>query len=161
MTQFVAHFDTVCDYTLRFTITHTHTPTRTHTRVMSSLLLLGSGFQWWMFPYLWGSKFSLASANSNSSQQLNPSSSRTDFNSESKSCYDWRSLGQYVLVWSTRLEPKTRFLLLSDTCGFVDVGCLLCWEDGSVIYNCCWPSLGQSFSGPSPVGLIIFYSLRF
>jgi hypothetical protein len=29
-------------------------------------------------------------------------------------------------------------------------------------FNCCWPSPMQSFSGPSPAGLItIFYSLRF
>jgi hypothetical protein len=35
-------------------------------------------------------------------------------------------------------------------------------EDGSVVYNCCWPSPAQSFSGPSPAGLmIIFYCLRF
>jgi hypothetical protein len=34
-------------------------------------------------------------------------------------------------------------------------------EDGSVVYNCCWPSPTQSFSGPSPVGcVIIFYCLR-
>jgi hypothetical protein len=38
---------------------------------------------------------------------------------------------------------------------------LLWKEDGSVIYNCCWSSPAQSFSGPSPAGLmIIFYSLR-
>jgi hypothetical protein len=35
-------------------------------------------------------------------------------------------------------------------------------EDGSVVYNCCWPSPAQSFSDPSPVGLmIVFYCLRF
>jgi hypothetical protein len=35
-------------------------------------------------------------------------------------------------------------------------------EDGSVIYNCCWPSPAQLFSGPSPVRLMTtFYSLRF
>jgi hypothetical protein len=35
-------------------------------------------------------------------------------------------------------------------------------EDGSVVYNCCWPSPAQSFSVPSPVGLVtIFYCLRF
>jgi hypothetical protein len=33
---------------------------------------------------------------------------------------------------------------------------------GSVVYNCCWPSPAQSFSGPSLVGLVtIFYCLRF
>jgi hypothetical protein len=40
MTWFIAHFDTVHDYTLQFTITHTLLPT-----VTSSLPLLGSSFQ--------------------------------------------------------------------------------------------------------------------
>jgi hypothetical protein len=54
-----------------------------------------------------------------------------------------------------------RFLLLSDSCGFVDVGRYLWREDGSVVYNCSWPSPAQSFSGPSPMGLvIIFYCFR-
>jgi hypothetical protein len=44
---------------------------------------------------------------------------------------------------------------------FVDVGRSLWREDGSVVYNCCWPSPAQS-SGASPAGLItIFYCLRF
>jgi hypothetical protein len=35
-------------------------------------------------------------------------------------------------------------------------------EYGSVVYNCCWASPAQSFSGPSPVELAtIFYCLRF
>jgi hypothetical protein len=34
-------------------------------------------------------------------------------------------------------------------------------QDGSVIYNCCWPSPAQSFSGRSPARLIKFYCLRF
>jgi hypothetical protein len=41
--------------------------------------------------------------------------------SESKLCYDRRSVGQSVLVPITQLGPKTRFLLLSDSYGFVDV----------------------------------------
>jgi hypothetical protein len=35
-------------------------------------------------------------------------------------------------------------------------------ENGSAIYNCGWASPAQSFSGPSPRGLVtIFYCLRF
>jgi hypothetical protein len=34
-----------------------------------------------------------------------------------------------------RLGPKTRFLLLSDSCGFVDMGCPLWREEGSIIYR--------------------------
>jgi hypothetical protein len=57
---------------------------------------------------------------------------------------------------------QDQFLWLSDTCGFVDVRRPLWREDGLVVYNCCWSSLGQSFSGPRPEGLMtIFYCLRF
>jgi hypothetical protein len=55
-----------------------------------------------------------------------------------------------------------QILLLSDSSGFIDVGRSPLREDGSVVYNCCWPSPAQSFSGPSPMGLAtIFYCLRF
>jgi hypothetical protein len=36
--------------------------------------------------------------------------------------YDWRSIGQSFLVSVTHLGLTTRILLLSDICGFVDVG---------------------------------------
>jgi hypothetical protein len=58
----------------------------------------------------------------------------------------------------------TGFLLLSDSWGFVDVGRPLWREDGSVVYNSCWPSPAQSFLVPSHVGLaniLVFYCLRF
>jgi hypothetical protein len=77
-------------------------------------------------------------------------------------CYDRRSIDQFVLEKSTHLGLMSRFLLLSDDCGFVDVGCFLWREDKSVVYNCCWLSPAQSFSGLSPMGLVtIFYCLRF
>jgi hypothetical protein len=63
---------------------------------------------------------------------------------------------------STHLEPKTRFLLLPDSCGFADVRRHLWREDGSALYNCCWSSPVQSFSDPRPSGLMTtFYCLRF
>jgi hypothetical protein len=40
----------------------------------------------------------------------------------SKLCYDRWSIGQSVLVSSTHVGLMTRILLLSDICGFVDVG---------------------------------------
>jgi hypothetical protein len=74
----------------------------------------------------------------------------------------WPLVDQSVLVSSARSGPKTRFVLLWDICGSVDVERPLWWEKESVVYNCCWPSPAQSFSGPSPAGLItIFYCLRF
>jgi hypothetical protein len=46
--------------------------------------------------------------------------------------------------------------------GWLILGALSDERTGSVVYNSCWPSPGQSFSGPSPVGLVaIFYCLRF
>jgi hypothetical protein len=53
------------------------------------------------------------------------------------------------------LGHKTRFLLLSDCCLFVDVGHPLLHEGRSAIYNCCWPSITESFSDMSPTGLTI------
>jgi hypothetical protein len=36
------------------------------------------------------------------------------------------------------------------------------WEDRSVVYNCCWSSPSQSFSGLTSVGLVTtFYCLKF
>jgi hypothetical protein len=42
--------------------------------------------------------------------------------SQSKLCYDRRSAGQSVLEQSTHLGLTTRSCLLSDSCGFVDLG---------------------------------------
>jgi hypothetical protein len=75
--------------------------------------------------------------------------------SKSKLCYDWRSAGQSVLEKSTHLGLTTRSWLLSDSCGFVDLGRPLWREDGSVVCNCYWSSPAQSFLGPSPVGLVV------
>jgi hypothetical protein len=68
--------------------------------------------------------------------------------SKSKLCYDRRSVTQSVLVSSPELGPKTRFLLLSDSCGFPDVGRPLWREDECVVYNFCWASPTQSYLPP-------------
>jgi hypothetical protein len=73
--------------------------------------------------------------------------------------YDRRSVGQSVLVSSTHLGLTIGLSLLSDSCGFVDVGRSLWREDGSLVYNCCWPSPAQLFSGPSPVRLVTMFLL--
>jgi hypothetical protein len=63
---------------------------------------------------------------------------------------------------SPHLGTKTRFLLLSDNCMFVNVGSPLWQDDGSVVYNRCWPSPALSFSGSSPAELrTAHYCLRF
>jgi hypothetical protein len=79
MTGFIAHFDTARDYTLQITITHTLVST-----VISLLPLLGNSFQRRLslssrFPYCLRPQ--LSASNSNSSQQLNPSSSITNCSS--------------------------------------------------------------------------------
>jgi hypothetical protein len=56
-----------------------------------------------------------------------------------------------------RQVPTTRFFLLSDRCGFGDVGRPHWQEDESIVYICCWPSPAQPLRGSSP----IFYCLRF
>jgi hypothetical protein len=72
------------------------------------------------------------------------------------------SVGQSVLVSSTHLGLTTRFLLLSDSCRFVDVGRSLWQENASAVYNYCWYSVAQSFLGLSPTGIVtIFYCLSF
>jgi hypothetical protein len=62
---------------------------------------------------------------------------RTRSKSESELYYDGRSVGQSVLVSSPHLGLMTKFLLLLDSCGFVDMVRSLWREDGSVDYNCC------------------------
>jgi hypothetical protein len=72
------------------------------------------------------------------------------------------TVNQSFLVSNPHLGPKTRFLLLLDSCGFVDMGHPLWQEDRSAVYNCWWPSPGPSFTGPSPAGSVtILYCLRF
>jgi hypothetical protein len=68
----------------------------------------------------------------------------------------------WLFCLGINLGITTRFLLLSDSWGFVDVGRSLWREDGSVVHYCSWPSPAQLFSGSNPVGLVtIFYCFRF
>jgi hypothetical protein len=57
---------------------------------------------------------------------------------------------QVCLGVKPHLGPKTSFLLLSDSCGFVDMNHLLRRQDRSVIYNCWWHSLALWIQGSSP-----------
>jgi hypothetical protein len=73
-----------------------------------------------------------------------------------------RLVGQSVFVSSTHLGLTNRFLLLSDSCGFLDVGRSLWRENVSAVYNCCCTSPAQSFLSGSLEGLVtISYCLRF
>jgi hypothetical protein len=76
--------------------------------------------------------------------------------------YDRRSVGQSVLVSSPIWGPRPHFYYCQTVAGLLMWGAPPWREDGSVVYNCCWSSPVQSFSAPSPAGLMtIFYCLRF
>jgi hypothetical protein len=119
MTGFIGLFDTACDYTFQFTITHRlvlwvcyclHWP------------LLGSGFQRRTFPFPWvpnGSQPQLPSSNSNNSQRLSPSSSHQATNYAT----EWPISSQSHIATDSKsvclgAEPHlgfiTRYLLLFD-----------------------------------------------
>jgi hypothetical protein len=102
-----------------------------------------------------------------SSQSSSSTISRDSVNSDSQSVSQSyiTTDGQSVsLSWNKApiWDLTTRFLLLSDNCWFVYVGRSLWREDGSVVYSCSWPLPAQTFSGPTPMGLVtIIYCLRF
>jgi hypothetical protein len=59
----------------------------------------------------------------------------------------------------SHLELKTTFLLLPDSCKFVDVGRPLWREDGSVFCICCWPSAAQLFSVRVPRDSLPYFTV--
>jgi hypothetical protein len=81
--------------------------------------------------------------------------------SESELLYDWRfTANQFVWVTSP-LRLTTIIVFPTEHLRSVPVQHPLWRKDGSVVYNYCWLSLAQSFSGPSPAGLMItFYCHR-
>jgi hypothetical protein len=81
--------------------------------------------------------------------------------SKSELFYDRRSVGQFVSVSSPVWGPRSDFCYCH-TFAILLMGHSLWREDGSIVYNFCWSSSAQSFSGPSPAGLMtVFYCLRF
>jgi hypothetical protein len=76
--------------------------------------------------------------------------------------YDGRFTAiQFLATSTSRLTISNFFSNLTLTV-IVLMLHLLSQEDGFVVYNCCWPSPAQLFSGPSPASLMTtFYCLRF
>jgi hypothetical protein len=64
-----------------------------------------------------------------------------------------------VSVPSTINGPKIRFLLLSDSCGFFDVGAPSLTIGRSVFYDCCWAPRTQSLQGPNSWEFLIKFTL--
>jgi hypothetical protein len=70
----------------------------------------------------------------------------------------WQTVSQPVFPGvKTLLWSKTRFLFPSCNFGFFDFGHSLWREDGSVVYNCCWPSPAQTAQKPplSTISLLL------
>jgi hypothetical protein len=91
-------------------------------------------------------------------------SSQADFQlteSESELLYDLRFTANRFVLATSQLRPTTSIFFNWTLSVIVLMQHLLWREDGSIVYNCCWSSSAQSFSGPSPAGLMtIFYCLR-
>jgi hypothetical protein len=49
----------------------------------------------------------------------------------------------------------SNFIFQLNTCGYSLYVTSSLNKDESVVYNCCWPSSAQSFSGPSPAKLMV------
>jgi hypothetical protein len=86
--------------------------------------------------------------------------------SKSKLYYDWRSVGQSVLVLGMHLGPATNFshlsLIIFRQLRICWCGPLLWRETWSVVFSFCWASPAQPFTGLSPTGLMsIFHYLYF
>jgi hypothetical protein len=107
----------------------------------------------------------LVSSNSGSSGHYFPLTANSQLS-------HWLSKSK-VMLWPTvsrpiclgvkpNLGPRTRFLLMSHSCRFIDVRHPLWRENGSFVYSCFWTLPAQSYSGLIPAGLMtIFYCLTF
>jgi hypothetical protein len=98
---------------------------------------------WQLIPTIPSSAHVVTSRWLSRTQPMAPNMTISEQKSKSKVCSDRRSVSQSVLVSSTHLGLTTRLLLLSGSCGFVEVGRPIWREDGSVIYNFDWPSPAQ------------------
>jgi hypothetical protein len=79
--------------------------------------------------------------------------------SESELLYDWRFTGTLFVLETSPLRLTISNFFQLNTWGHSPYVHPLWREDRSVVYNCCWPSPAQSFSGPSPAELMTtFYS---
>jgi hypothetical protein len=81
--------------------------------------------------------------------------------SESELLYDWRFTANQS--WRQSFETQTsNFIFQLNTCSYSPYIKSSQTRGWACVYNCCWSSPAQSFSGPNPAGLMtIFYCLKF
>jgi hypothetical protein len=115
---------------------HLHLIATFHTLDSFLITNLSIYFFWfsdWSFVFYYSVRFTA------SRLQLTQSESETCVTTDSQSVsLSWNE----APIWGLR-----RFLLLSDSCGFVDVGRSLWREDRFVVFSCYWSSPAQSFLG--------------
>jgi hypothetical protein len=73
---------------------------------------------------------------------------------ESELLYDWRFTANQFVLAPNPLGPTTSISFQLNTAAIVLMQHTLWREDGFVVYNCCWPSPEQLFSGPRPARLM-------
>jgi hypothetical protein len=82
---------------------------------------------------------------------------------KSQICFTTGGLPAISSSWRQAPESHDQYSFQLNLCGYspyVTFSLTIGWV--SIVYNCCWFSPAQSFSGPSPVGLMtIFYCLMF
>jgi hypothetical protein len=125
MFGFVWLFDVARAYILQFKITHTnkHKITLMFT-VTSSLLLLGSGFQPWTFPFLRLPRSVPGHSDNNGNYWRLPQQS-SNWLQESESLYGWQSVSQYALASSPFCGRLIRYYFLFKCLGLEFVVLLL------------------------------------
>jgi hypothetical protein len=81
---------------------------------------------------------------------------------KSELLYDWRFSANHFILASSPLRPTSSIFFFKLSLAVVVLMLHpLWWEEGFVVYHCCWSSPAQSFSGQSPAGLMtIFYNLK-
>jgi hypothetical protein len=111
-----------------------------------------------MFPFFW--------VPGDSSGTQNPATSFLHLKTATHNCLDKqnsksksRSFGQSVLVSYPIWGPRPDFYYCQAVLGFLICGALSD-ERTAVVYNWCWSSPAQSFTGLSPAGLILLSQIR-
>jgi hypothetical protein len=88
--------------------------------------------------------------------------SQSESESESELLYDWRFTASQFVLATSPLRPTTRiFIFQLNISGYRPYVTSFLTREWVCCYSCCWSSSAQSFSDPSPAGLMTtFYCLK-